>query len=378
VTSEATRRDRLVGALVEAGRIRSERVAAAMRAVPRHRFLPGVDPALAYADQAVPTRWSADGRPTSSASQPAVVAAMLEQLDVRPGHRVLEIGSGTGWNAALLAHLAGPGGAVTTIDIDPEVAAQARANLGTTPTDAAPVEVVCADGAAGRPEAAPYDRIILTAAARDLAPAWWDQLGPAGRLVLPLSLRGPQRSVAFEPAGDHLESVSIVQCGFMPLQGLLAGVDPVRPLGRPGLFLRLEDPRPLDTAALLAALDNEPGPPTPVPLTQREALGGLRLWLALREPAAGDLHLASDTQPAPTPVLVGATSLAALDGTMSVRGFGPDGTALAARLLAHVADWIAAGRPTSVRIRAYPAGSAAVPPPTLDLPYTRFGVYLGS
>ncbi len=373
MTSEATRRDRLVDALVEAGRIRSGRVAAAMRAVPRHRFLPGVDPAVAYADEAVPTRWSADGRPTSSSSQPAVVAAMLEQLDVRPGHRVLEIGSGTGWNAALLAHLAGPGGAVTTIDIDPEVAAQARSNLGP-----APVEVVCADGAAGRPEAAPYDRIILTAAARDLAPAWWDQLGPAGRLVLPLSLRGPQRSVAFERAGDHLESVSIVECGFMPLQGQLAGVDPVRPLGRPGLFLRLEDPRPLDATALLAALDGKPGPPTPVPLTRREALGGFRLWLALREPHAGDLHSTTDKQPAPFPVLIGAGSLAVLEATMSVRGFGPDRSAVAARLLAHVTDWIAAGRPTSVRISAYPAGSAAVPPPTLDLPYTRFGVYLGS
>ncbi|HST63734.1 MAG TPA: methyltransferase, FxLD system [Mycobacteriales bacterium] len=379
MTSEATRRERLVAHLVEAGRIRSDRVAAAMRAVPRHRFLPGVDPAVAYADEAVPTRWSADGRPTSSSSQPSIVAAMLEQLDVRPGHRVLEIGSGTGWNAALLAHLVGPGGAVTTIDIEPEVAAQARRNLGPVP-----VEVVCGDGAAGRPEAAPFDRIILTAAARDLAPAWWDQLGPRGRLVLPLSLRGPQRSVAFERAGDHLVSVSVVDCGFMPLQGLLAGVDPVRPLGRPGLFLRLEDPRPLDTAALLAALEHDPGPVTPVPLTQRDGLGGLRLWLALHDPDAGDLHAVTDTRPAPTPVLVGTDSLAVLlpqDRAMAVQGHGPDRKALAERLLAHVDDWIAAGRPASagLRIEAYRKdGPATVPPPTLDLPNTRFAVYLGS
>jgi protein-L-isoaspartate(D-aspartate) O-methyltransferase len=374
VTTETTRRDRLVDALVKAGRIRSEPVAAAMRAVPRHRFLPGVDPAVAYADEAVPTRWSADGRPTSSSSQPAIVAAMLEQLDVRPGHRVLEIGSGTGWNAALLAHLAGPDGAVTTIDIEPEVADRARANLGDSPVD-----VVCGDGAAGRPDRAPFDRIILTAAARDLAPAWWDQLGPGGRLVLPLSLRGPQRSVAFERAGDHLASVSILDCGFMPLQGTLAGVDPVRPLGRPGLFLRLEDPRPVDTAALLAALDADPGPATPVPLTEREALGGLRLWLALHEPDAGDLN--PGAEPRPIPVLVGTGSLALLGRDLAVRGYGPDAAALTARLLNHVQDWIAAGRPTSANltIHAYPAGTAAVvPPPTLDLPYTRFGVYLGS
>ena len=404
MTSEATRRDRLVGALLKAGRIRSDRVAAAMRAVPRHRFLPGVDPAVAYADEAVPTRWSADGRPTSSSSQPAVVAAMLEQLDVRPGHRVLEIGSGTGWNAALLAHLAGPGGAVTTVDIDPEVATQARANLdtagfgparagaapagaaraGAAPVDAAPVEVVCADGFAGRPETAPYDRVIVTAAARDLAPAWSRQLAPGGRLVLPLSLRGPQRSVAFEPAGDHLTSVSIVDCGFMPLQGELAGVDPVRPLGRPGLFLRLEDSRPLDTAALLAAWEGAPGPVTPVPLTPREAYGGLRLWLALRDPDAGDLTAVTDVLPMPTPVLVGAASLAALlphEKATAVRSFGPDGDALAARLLAHVEDWVAAGRPASDRLRidAYPAGTPGpAGPPILDLPYTRLAVYLGS
>ncbi|HEY6744632.1 MAG TPA: methyltransferase, FxLD system [Mycobacteriales bacterium] len=380
MTSEATRRDRLVDALVKAGRIREERIAAALRAVPRHLFLPGVDAAVVYSDEAVPTRWSADGRPTSSSSQPAVVAAMLEQLDVRPGHRVLEIGSGTGWNAALLAHLTGPGGSVTTVDIDPEVAAQARANLRAAGVDG--VEVVCGDGAAGRPETAPYDRIIITAAARDLAPAWWEQLGPGGRLVLPLSLRGPQRSVAFQRAGDHLESVSILDCGFMPLQGALAGVDPVRPLGRPGLFLRLENPRPLDTAALLAAWEGEPGPATPVPLTPREVFGGLRLWLALRDPDAGDLHSVTDVRPAPTPVLVGADSLSALlphEGATAVRGFGPGGDALAARLLAHVEDWIAAGRPSSdsLRIRAYPAGTP-LPPPTLDLPYTRLAVYLGS
>jgi protein-L-isoaspartate(D-aspartate) O-methyltransferase len=371
--TETARRERLVAELEAAGRIRSPKIAAAFRAVPRHLFLPGVDPAAAYRDEAVPTRWSADGRPTSSSSQPAVVAAMLEQLDVRAGQRVLEIGSGTGWNAALLAHLVGPDGAVTTVDIEPEVVAQARANLGDTPVD-----VVCRDGAAGAPESAPFDRIILTAAARDLAPAWWDQLAPGGRLVLPLDLRGPQRSVAFERAGDHLESVSIVDCGFMPLQGELAGVDPIRPLGRRGLFLYLEDPRPVDTAALLAALDEGPGPPTPVPLTRSEALGGLRLWLALRDPQAGDLNSVSDTRPAPTPVLVGTGSLAALlplDRTMAVRGFGPDGDTLAARLRAHVEDWVAAGRPSSagLRISAYPAGTE-VPGPTLDRPHTRFAV----
>jgi protein-L-isoaspartate(D-aspartate) O-methyltransferase len=370
--TERALRERLVQQLVAAGRIRSERLAAAFRAVPRHVFLPGTDPAVAYQDEAVPTRWSADGRATSSSSQPAVVAAMIEQLDVRPGQRILEIGSGTGWNAALLAFLVGPSGAVTTVDIDPGVAEQARRNLRAAGADA--VEVVVADGAGGRPAAAPFDRIILTAAARDLAPAWSAQLGEGGRLVLPLSLRGAQRSVAFEHEADHLRSVSIVDCGFMPLQGELAGPDPVRPLGRPGLFLHLDDPRPVDPAALLAALDGAAGEVTPVAVTRREVWGGLRLWLALREPAAGDLV----TRTTSVPVLVGDGALAALvpldpPEATGVRGYGAGGADLAARLLAQVDAWIVAGRPSSagLQVRAYPAGTD-LPPPTIDRPHTRF------
>jgi protein-L-isoaspartate(D-aspartate) O-methyltransferase len=377
VVDEGTLRDRLVDRLLTGGVVRRGPVADALRAVPRHLFLPGVEPAAAYEDEAIPTRWSADGRPTSSCSQPAIVAAMLDQLAARPGHRVLEIGSGTGWNAALLARLVGPAGAVTTLDIDAEVAEEASRNL--TAAGAGTVRVVRADGAGGCPDGAPYDRIILTAAARDLSPAWWTQLAPDGRLVLPLALRGSQRSVAFERAGEGvLESVSIVDCGFMPLQGELAGEDPVRPLGRRGLFLMLEDPAPVDTAELLAALDAGPVVATPVAVSRSEVLTGLRTWLALREPAAGDLLALREDGRRPMPVLVGPGGLAALapaGPATEVRGYGPGGEALADRLLGHVRDWTGAGRPdsTRLRIRAYPAG-ADVPTPTIDRPHTRFTV----
>jgi protein-L-isoaspartate(D-aspartate) O-methyltransferase len=384
--SDQRLRDRLVDSLLSAGTVGPGPVADAVRAVPRHLFLPGVALEAAYQDEAIPTRWSPDGRATSSSSQPAIVAAMLEQLAVRPGHRVLEIGSGTGWNAALLARLVGPAGAVTTVDIEPEVAEQAARNL--VAAGIRTVRVVPGDGAAGWPAGAPYDRIILTAAARDLAPAWWDQLAADGRLVLPLSLRGSQRSVAFERAPDragdglpdHLESVSIVDCGFMPLQGELAGDDPVRPLGRPGLFLQLDDPRPVDAAALLAALDAGALVTTTVPVSRREALTGLRVWLALYEPDAGDLVVLRDERQSPMPVLVADGALAVLvplrgGRTTEARGYGPGADAVADRLLGHVRAWMDAGRPSSagLRIRAYPAGTGP-PAPSIDLPHTRFVV----
>jgi protein-L-isoaspartate(D-aspartate) O-methyltransferase len=370
-------RDRMVDRLLSAGAVRPGPVADALRAVPRHVFLPGVDPAAAYEDEAIPTKWAEDGRPTSSSSQPAIVAAMLAQLRVRPGHRVLEIGTGTGWNAALLDHLVGPTGAVTTVDIDATVTGQATRNLAAAGVGA--VRVVEGDGAAGWPDGAPYDRIILTAAARDLAPAWWAQLAPDGRLVLPLALRGSQRSVAFERAGEGvLESASIVDCGFMPLQGDLAGDDPIRPLGRPGLFLLLEDPAPVDATALLAALDAGALVAAPVELTRREVLTGLRTWLALHEPAAGDLLVLSDKDRHPMPVLVGDGGLAALapaGPATEVRGYGAGAGVLAERLLGHARDWMEAGRPdsTRVRIHAYPAGTELTGP-TIDRPHTRFTV----
>ena len=282
-------RNALVDRLVAAGVLRDGRVAQAFGSVPRHLFLPGVAAERAYRDEAVPTKWDSDGRPVSSSSQPAVMAMMLEQLDVRPGQRVLEIGAGTGYNAALLAALVGASGEVTTVDLDEDLVEQTRSNLAAAGVDG--VRVVCADGAGGWPDRAPYDRIILTAGAWDLAPAWTEQLAAGGRLLLPLSLRGVQRSVAFEPAGDHLASVSVLPCGFMPLRGAMAGPETSRPLGpEPGLFLELDAERGLDVRALYAAL-GQPGDlvATGVRVTAGEVFDGLALSLALHEPDAGRL-----------------------------------------------------------------------------------------
>src|SRR5262245_20506986 len=111
-----------------------------------------------------------NGEVVSSSSQPEIMAIMLEQLDVRPGHRVLEIGAGTGYNAALLAHLVGGTGRVTAVDIDGDIVAAARVHLAAAGISGG--QLVCADGWACVPEDGPYDRIVLTVGAHDISPAW--------------------------------------------------------------------------------------------------------------------------------------------------------------------------------------------------------------
>src|SRR5260370_29689494 len=123
----------LRGGLVEAVRLKgclcSPALAEAFGAVPRRLFIPHVPVEEAYRDCHIVTKRLPDGEAVSSCSQPYIMAVMLDQLDVRPGHRVLEIGAGTGYNAALLAHLVGAAGRVTTIDIDADTAAAAPAHL---------------------------------------------------------------------------------------------------------------------------------------------------------------------------------------------------------------------------------------------------------
>jgi protein-L-isoaspartate(D-aspartate) O-methyltransferase len=211
----AARLEALVNALVRSGDIQTAAVEAAFRAVPRHLFLPGVALEAAYADRAVPIK-IVGGTTVSSASQPAMVALMLEQLAPRLGDNILEVGTGAGYNAALLATIAGPRGRVTTLDVDEDLVADARRNLAAAGFES--VRVECADGAAGWPPAAPYDRIVVTAAAAEVAPAWRDQLRDGGRLVTPVDLNAAQCSIAFERRGDVLVARSAVGCFFVPMR----------------------------------------------------------------------------------------------------------------------------------------------------------------
>ena len=121
--------DQLVDALLSAGAIKSSAVEAAFQAVPRHLFVPDVAVEDAYRNEAIVTKML-DGRAVSSASQPSIVAAMLEQVDLAQGQRVLEVGAGTGYNAALLGHIVGPRGRVVTVDIDEHRRWCARSSCG--------------------------------------------------------------------------------------------------------------------------------------------------------------------------------------------------------------------------------------------------------
>lgn len=227
-------REKVVAELVAAGEIVSDEVGRVMRTVPRHAFAPEATLEDAYHSyNAVVTKRDSDGDALSSVSAPQIQAFMLEQAEVRPGMRVLEIGSG-GLNAAYLAELVGPDGEVTTVDIDPEVTERAARLLKENGYPR--VRVVTADAEEGVGQYAPYDRIMVTVGSWDIPPAWTAQLTATGRLVVPLRVRGLMRSVAFRRAGGHLVSTSARICGFVPMQGagaresqvlLLAGTDEI-------------------------------------------------------------------------------------------------------------------------------------------------------
>ncbi len=227
MTSRALRRA-LVADLERLGAVRSATVRKAFLAVPRELFLPEVAAreglARVYANEVHVTKRDARGWPISSSSQPTIMAEMLERLDVRPGHRVLEIGAGAGYNAALLSTLVGPNGSVTSVEIDHDLATRAAAALR---GGGYPVRVVVADGELGLHGERPFDRIILTASADRVAPPWFEQLAPSGLIELPLRSLGDAPwdmvVVTFRKEPDHLRSVGVVLGGFMPLRGVGGG-----------------------------------------------------------------------------------------------------------------------------------------------------------
>ncbi|MDT0445712.1 methyltransferase, FxLD system [Streptomyces johnsoniae] len=373
-TSPEALRSAMVDQLTAEGSLASDRVEQAMRDVPRHRFVPAADLEDAYADQAVITKRAEDGTALSCASVPSVVAMMLQQLDVHPGRRILEIGAGTGYNAALLAHLTGEDGHVATVDIDPEVTDQATKALEATGYGR--VHVATRDGALGDAENAPYDRLIVTVGAWDLPPAWWNQLAVGGRLVVPLRWRGQTRSVAFVREAGHLRSDDVELCGFVPMVGQDGERDGTIASGR-HVTLYWDADQPIDPVALHDVLSQPKAKAwSGVTVGPYDSFDGV--WLRLTGTEPGTCRIAADTTavqtglctpviPVRSPALAQDGSLAYLtvrrletaEGTerrseLGAIGHGPAGRQLAERLCAQTRAWDQdrAGQPI---ITAHPA-----------------------
>ncbi|MFN8450817.1 MAG: methyltransferase domain-containing protein [Anaerolineae bacterium] len=207
----------LIDSIKQAGLLDAS-LEAAFRAVPRAAFLPNLPPDQVYKDEAVPIKVDEDGTVLSSSSQPSMMAIMLRQLDLKPGQNVLEIGAGTGYNAALMQYLVGDEGKVTSIEIDAQVAEQARTNLQRAAMSQ--VFVVQGDGAVGYAPRASYDRIIVTAGIWDVPETWIRQMKPKSILVAPIWMDGFELSAALtlQPDGT-LYSRDNRLCWFIRLRG---------------------------------------------------------------------------------------------------------------------------------------------------------------
>ena len=189
--------------------VEDERVLAAMERVPRHLFVPEALRDRAYADAALPI---GSGQ---TISQPYMVARICEALSLHGNERVLDVGTGSGYQAAVLAELAGD---VHTIERLPELADAARGRLEEAGYGDR-VHVHVGDGTLGLPEQAPFDAIAVAAAAPELPPTLYDQLEPRGRLVVPVGKRHGQQLqlVVRSPEGPAV--VRSVSCRFVPLLG---------------------------------------------------------------------------------------------------------------------------------------------------------------
>jgi protein-L-isoaspartate(D-aspartate) O-methyltransferase len=200
-------RARMVEAQIEARGVKDPRVLEAMRTVPRHRFVPEAYRARAYEDRPLPI---GEGQ---TISQPYMVAVMTELLELEPDDRVLEIGTGSGYQAAVLSELVD---AVYSIEIVPELAERARKLLAADGYD--DVVVITGDGYKGLTEHAPFDAIIVTAAPEKVPQPLLEQLAVGGSLVIPVGGRSQWLKV-LERTEAGFETKTMFQVRFVPMTG---------------------------------------------------------------------------------------------------------------------------------------------------------------
>jgi protein-L-isoaspartate(D-aspartate) O-methyltransferase len=202
----AIQRMRMMEVQLRARGIADERVLAAMERVPRHEFAPERYRSQAYEDHPLPI---GEGQ---TISQPYIVASMLDALALRPSDRVLEVGTGSGYVSALLAELAGE---VISIERHPSLADAARqllANMGY-----GNIRVIAGDGSQGFAESAPYDAIMVAAAAPELPPALVTQLGEGARMIIPVGCEDAQQLQLVQKQDGKIQIQLRELCRFVPL-----------------------------------------------------------------------------------------------------------------------------------------------------------------
>ncbi|MEU8142737.1 methyltransferase, FxLD system [Nonomuraea sp. NPDC048901] len=350
----------MVATLKQGAWIRSPHVEAAFAKVPREKFAPEASPTAAYSAQdTVVTKRGLDGRATSSLSAPWLQADMLESAQLRPGAKVLEIGSG-GYNAALIAEIVGDDGLVVTVDIDPFVTERAARFLAET--GYAQVKVVLGDAEHAAEEHTPsggFDAIIVTVGVWDIP--WGRLLALGGRMVVPLRFSTISRSFTFIRDGDHFLGLNPTVCGFVPCQGAgkLPDQEPV--LADGAVRLTLESGPLLDIAGLEQALTADRTQLwTGVTAGKGEPFDSMHLWIATVDDRFGMFWRDPDRDcgiPAPAmrwycPVLITRDSFAYLTirepdrdeaaperWEFGVCGYGRTGAELARQLHDHVLTW---------------------------------------
>lgn len=360
----------MVDRLVAEGCVRGVSVDRVLRSVPRHLFVPMVEPDSAYSDLPVVLRYGAAGRPVSLSGPPSMTAAVLELSAVAAGDRVLEVGAGSGYDAALLAELTGPSGQVTTVEIDPVVAWEAGERLAAAGYGR--VVVLTGDGWDGAVARAPFDRVVCTVGVWDVSPAWLGQLEPFGVLVAPLWLRaGLQVAVALRWDLDRLTSDVVLPCAFGRLRGRGAGPEAYQQVAGRSVCLDESDPRVVKVLAEVLARPARVVPlgraPDPCWFTGLALAAPDAVQMAWVEPGAGAVSAVGVFDPYRRGLALVVTGL----GGPEVHAHGDGAAAERLRGL------LAAVRPVRMSdlvVDVVPAGSSAVSGPGLVAVLRRPGV----